>query len=355
MKILVVGPSWVGDMVMAQALFMALKEKHPDCQIDVLAPDWSRPILERMPEVSTALVLPFGHGVLRLKDRRQFGHRLRDRQYDRSIVLPNSLKSALIPYWAGIPVRTGWRGEMRYHLLNDLRVLNKKDYPLMIERFIALAFDKGIELPDILPFPKLTIKQESRNEALRKFSLQVNSRPVLALCPGAEFGESKKWPEAHYAKLAGARIDAGWQVWIFGSSNDVAVAESIKGSIGTEFVHDLTGRTSLAEAVDLLSVVQAVVTNDSGLMHIAAALGRPLVVAYGSTSPEFTPPLSNRVRMESLGLDCSPCFQRECPLQHGNCMKQLSVDRLDEALTDLMKEVDSNKGLGNSDHAYSDN
>ena len=157
MKVLIVGPSWVGDMVMAQTLFVALKSRDPDAQIDVLAPEWSRPILERMPQVRKALAMPVGHGSLQLGVRRQLGRQLKSEKYDQAIVLPNSWKSALIPFFAGIPKRTGWRGEMRYALLNDIRLLNKARYPLMIERFIALAKEPGKALPDPLPRPDLVV------------------------------------------------------------------------------------------------------------------------------------------------------------------------------------------------------
>ena len=218
MNILIVGPSWVGDMVMAQTLFQCLKQRHPQCEIDVLAPEWSRPILERMPEVRKALSFPLGHGALELATRRKIGKSLKG-QYDQAILLPNSLKSALVPFFAGIPKRTGWRGEFRYGLLNDVRKLDKERYPLMIERFMALAYEPGADLPKPYPRPDLQIDPQSRAGALAKFGLELD-RPVLALCPGAEFGESKRWPSEHYAKVAEQQIREGWQVWLFGSKND---------------------------------------------------------------------------------------------------------------------------------------
>ncbi|WP_122331001.1 lipopolysaccharide heptosyltransferase II, partial [Pseudomonas cannabina] len=272
MKILIVGPSWVGDMVMAQTLFQCLKQRHPECEIDVLAPEWSRPILERMPEVRAALSFPLGHGALELATRRRIGKSLAG-QYDQAILLPNSLKSALVPFFAGIPKRTGWRGEFRYGLLNDVRTLDKQRYPLMIERFMALAFDKGAELPRPYPKPDLRIDSATRDAALNKFGLTLD-RPVLALCPGAEFGESKRWPAEHYAQVAEARIREGWQVWLFGSKKDHPVGESIRQELIPglrEESVNLSGETSLAEAIDLLSCADAVVSNDSGLMHVAAA------------------------------------------------------------------------------------
>ena len=339
MNILIVGPSWVGDMVMAQTLFTCLKQRHPGCEIDVLAPEWSRPILERMPEVREALSFPVGHGVLDLETRRKIAMSLRGR-YDQAILLPNSLKSALVPFFAGIPKRTGWRGEMRYGLLNDMRKLDKARYPLMIERFMALAFEPGAELPKPYPNPSLRIDDASRNAALTRFGLTLD-RPVLALCPGAEFGESKRWPAEHFAQVAEQRIRDGWQVWLFGSKNDHPVGELILDELIPglrEEAVNLAGETSLAEAIDLLSCADAVVSNDSGLMHVAAALGRPLVAVYGSTSPAFTPPLSEQVEVVRLGLDCSPCFDRSCRFGHNNCMRELPSAQVIAALDRLLPQ-----------------
>lgn len=334
-RILVVGPSWVGDMVMAQALFAELRRRDPECRIDVLAPDWSRPLLERMPEVHQALSLPFGHGDLCLRERRQFGRALRG-HYDQAIVLPNTFKSALIPWWAGIARRTGWRGEMRYGLLNDLRVLDEARYRLMVQRFVALAHERHAPAPerDQLTPPRLTVDTSAADRARTDLGLPSN-RPVLGLCPGAEFGPSKRWPESYYAAAATERLEQGWQVWIFGSPSDREVAETIRTAVPERrrgLVHVLAGETTLAEAVDLLAGAEAVISNDSGLMHIAAALNRPLVAVYGSSSPDFTPPLHPDSEIVRLGLDCSPCFQRECPLVHHNCMQQLEPALVTAAL-----------------------
>jgi len=339
MNILIIGPSWVGDMVMAQTLFICLKHQHPSCNIDVLAPEWSRPILERMPEVRQALSFPVGHGVLDLATRRRVAQGLRG-QYQQAILLPNSLKSALVPFLAGIPKRTGWKGEMRYGLLNDLRKLDKARYPLMIERFMALAFEPDAALPQPYPHPQLRIETHSRDEALARFGLSLD-RPVLALCPGAEFGESKRWPAAHFAEVAERKIREGWQVWLFGSKNDHPVGQDIVQRLIPglrEEVVNLAGETSLAEAIDLLSCADAVVSNDSGLMHVSAALGRPLVAVYGSTSPAFTPPLSDRVETVRLGLECSPCFDRACRFGHNNCMRELLPEQVVEALERLVPQ-----------------
>ncbi len=339
MKYLIIGPSWVGDMVMAQSLFMLLKQQDLQAEIDVLAPAWSRPIVARMPEVSGMLDMPVGHGKVGLGERFRLGKGLRERSYDQAIVLPNSLKSALIPWWARIPRRTGWRGEMRYGLLNDLRVLDKAALPLMVQRFDALALPAGARLPEKLPDPRLKIDTANQAAALKRLGLGLD-RPVLALCPGAEFGEAKRWPENHYAALAQQRIAQGAQVWLFGSAKDHPVGEQIRGLLPAALRDqclNLAGQTSLADAVDLLALAEAVVSNDSGLMHVAAALARPLVVLYGSTSPGFTPPLADQVRILRLGLDCSPCFQRECPLGHLKCLRDLAPERANAALDELLR------------------
>lgn len=337
-KILVIGPAWVGDMVMAQTLFKIIKQKNPSAVINVLAPNWSRALLERMPEVNQALMLPFGHGELNLKKRWQLGVELRAQNYLQAIVLPNSWKSALIPFAARIPVRTGWMRELRYGLLNDIRYLDQEKLPLMIQRFIALGLPKNAELPVQLPKPSLQVKQASVITTLNKFNLSatnLEAKKILALCPGAEFGPAKRWPSNHYAKIAQAKLNEGWQIWLFGSPKDQPVAIEIQQAVNNACI-DLTGKTSLGEAVDLLSQASLVVSNDSGLMHIAAALERPLVVVYGSSSPRFTPPLNDKVKIISLELSCSPCFKRECPLGHLNCLNNLSPDLVLQAIHDLM-------------------
>lgn len=336
--LLVVGPAWVGDMVMAQTLFRILRQQRPEREIDVLAPAWSLPLLARMPEVRRGLVLDTAHGELGLRKRYQLGMELRRQRYGQAILLPNSLKSALVPFFAQIPVRTGWRGEMRFILLNDIRLLIKRRYPLMIQRFAALAFKPNADLPADLPRPRLQIDAAAAQSLSEEFGLA--GAPFLALCPGAEFGPAKRWPSAHFATLAQQWLDRGWRVALFGSANDKPVTAEIAGLLqaGAEQVVDLAGRTSLEQAVDLMSRAGGVVANDSGLMHIAAALERPLAVVYGSTSPGFTPPLSDTVTVHQLEVDCGPCFERECPLGHMKCLQQLAPQPVAAALHQLIEE-----------------
>ncbi|MDD5266027.1 MAG: lipopolysaccharide heptosyltransferase II [Methylococcales bacterium] len=320
-RILVVGPSWVGDMVMAQSLFITLKNARPDCQIDVLAPTWSLALLERMPEVAKAIAMPLSHGQLGLLDRIKQGRKLRFECYDHAILLPNSWKSALIPYFANIPVRTGYIGEFRWGLLNDARKLDKSLLTMTVQRFVALGLPDTAPLPPECPIPTLLINHEQQNAVVKKFNL-TPSEKILALCPGAEYGAAKRWPANYFAEVARHKIARGWQVWLFGSDKDKAAAEQIKSEVSGDCI-DFTGRTSLAEAVDLLSLVDTVVTNDSGLMHVAAALDKEIIALYGSSDPNFTPPLNAKAHVISLNLDCSPCFKRECPLGHTRCLTDI--------------------------------
>ncbi len=334
---LVVGPSWVGDMVMAQSLFILLRQNRPDEVIDVLAPSWSEPLLARMPEVRRAITMPVGHGQLQLRQRLALGKTLRAEGYARAILLPNSLKSALVPWFARIPQRIGWRGEWRYGLLNDVRRLDPQRYPLMVQRFAALAFPEGVLLPEPLPWPRLRVDAASTAALRQQHGLE---KPFVALCPGAEFGPAKRWPAAHYAAVAAAFMHRGLGVALFGSANDQPVARALLDALPDTLRQrcvDLTGRTRLADALDLLAAAQLVVSNDSGLMHAAAALERPLVVLYGSTSPGFTPPLARRVQILQLAVDCGPCFRRECPLQHLKCLRDLAPGQVLAAADHLLE------------------
>lgn len=305
-------------MVMAQSLFMALKENKPDCQIDVLAPTWSFSLLERMPEVNQAVEMPLGHGAFGLKARFELGKSLRKSKYDQAILLPNSWKSALIPFFAKIPLRTGFIGEVRWGLLNDARKLDKSRLTMTVQRFVALASEK--QALDY-PVPKLVIDKQKQKIVRDKFNLQISDK-ILALCPGAEYGPAKRWPAGYYAQIAKEKIQQGWQVWLFGSAKDVEVAEQINKA-SDYLCTDFSGKTSMAEAVDLMSLSNTVLSNDSGLMHVAAALDKKVIAIYGSSDPNFTPPLNENAKVISLNLQCSPCFKRDCPLGHTNCLNDI--------------------------------
>ena len=304
--ILVVAPSWIGDTIMMQPLLMRLHELHPDVAIHVLAPAWSAPLLARMPEVATTLENPFVHGAFDWAGRKALGCRLARADFQQAFVLPNSWKSALVPFFAKIPLRIGYTGEGRLVLLN--RRFPKSALPRLVDRYAALAgrFD------DPTPEPRLTSTSEQQRVARTALGLPVEGAPVI-FCPGAEYGPAKRWPVHHYADLARKIGADGTAIWIIGSQKDRDVGDAIAHqSEGTAL--NLCGRTSLEQAIDLIAGARAVVSNDSGLMHVAAALDRPLVALYGSSSPVYTPPLSRHATILSLGLDCSPCFKRECPL-----------------------------------------
>lgn len=320
-KILVIGPSWVGDMVMAQSLFMVLKNRDANCKIDVLAPQWSFPLLERMPEVLGAVAMPLNHGQFALSQRFQLGKNLKSAQYDQVIVLPNSWKSAVIPFFAKIPLRTGYLGEIRWGLLNDIRKLDKEILTMTVQRFVSLALESNQKQAPKYPIPKLKIDSDKQKVVCSKFQLNLSGK-TLALCPGAEYGEAKRWPALHYAEVANQKISEGWSVWLFGSDKDQAAAAQIN-QLTENQCQDFSGKTSLGEAVDLMSLVDVVVTNDSGLMHVAAALNKKLVAIYGSSDPRFTPPLNAEAKVETLNMDCSPCFKRDCPLGHTQCLTDI--------------------------------
>ncbi len=325
-KILILGPAWVGDMVLAQSLFKTLKTNHPDCVIDVAAPAWTLPLLERMPEVSGKIALPFKHKQLAFFERIKFGKTLKSQGYTQAIILTNSFKSALLPWAAGIKQRTSYLGEMRFGLINDIRPLDRTKLVKTVERFVNLGLKKEQSSPITTPIPKLTSNKENALLALEKLgSIQSNSK-ILGLCPGAEYGEAKRWPAEYYAEIANAVLDKGWQVWLFGSEKDIPVTTTINQQTQNRCL-DLGGKTSLGEAIDLMSLCDTVISNDSGLMHVAAALDKKLIAIYGSSDPKHTPPMHPDAVIEYLCLECSPCFKRECPLKNEaaklGCLKQI--------------------------------
>ncbi len=326
-KILIIGPSWIGDMVMAQSLFRHLKQQNESMMIDVVAPAWSEPLIARMPEVRRSIEMPYVHGQFKPIKRLQMGARLRSEKYDQAIVLPYTWKSALLPFGAKIPKRTGFVGEARWGLLNDARPLDKNKLPMMVQRYVSLGFDKNVFTDQGLPKPKLETSEKRQQAALLKLDLAVSTQPIVAFCPGAEYGPAKRWPAKHFASLALKLIAEGKTIWLLGSEKDSAIAREIN-ALSDNKCSDLTGRTSLEDVIDLLAVANLVVCNDSGLMHIAAAVGTPIVALYGSSDPAYTPPLSDNVQIASLKLDCSPCFKKECPLGHYDCLNKLLVDRI---------------------------
>ena len=339
-KYLIIGPSWVGDMVMSQSLYQRLNTLYPDVQIDVLAPAWCHPILERMPEVTHAIKMPIGHGELAFRERWNIAKKLKTHAYTHAIILPNSAKSALIPWFAGIANRTGWKGEMRYGLLTDLRPC-KTDFQYMVERYVALAHDKHTMCQAVTlsncSTPQLRIDKENQDTSLISFAIDKN-KALVGLCPGAEFGPAKRWPDEYYADVAQTLIDQGHQIALFGSHKDASVTARIVDNLSKyaqTYCFDLAGKTTLNDAVDLLAACHTVISNDSGLMHVAAAVNTKIIAIYGSSSPQYTPPLAKQIKIVDHFIECRPCFKRECPLGHLKCLKYLPVSQVLDAFDAL--------------------
>ncbi|MET0962075.1 MAG: lipopolysaccharide heptosyltransferase II [Noviherbaspirillum sp.] len=326
-RLLVISPNWIGDAVMAQPLLQLLRLQHPGSAIDVLAPGWVAPVWRAMAEVDTVIEAPFRHGALQLRERWRFARQLRRRGYSAAYVLPNTLKFALIPWLAGIPKRVGYRGEMRYGLLNVMHRNESSPKRPMVSFYAALAAAPVARapLPAALPRPALLASPAQQAYSLERAGLDA-ARPLLVFAPGAEFGSAKRWPTAHFAALANSVLAErpDMQIALLGSGKDRPVCEEIVALAPA--VHNLAGSTSLDQAIALIAASRAVVSNDSGLLHIASALNRAIVAIYGPTDPEHAPPFSDVAQSLWLHLECSPCRKRECPLGHHNCMRQLTAE-----------------------------
>jgi heptosyltransferase-2 len=332
-RTLVISPNWIGDAVMAQPLLQLLTKKNPARPIDVLAPPSVAPVWRAMAEVDTVLETPFRHGPLQLKERWKYAQVLRARGYADAYVLPNTLKYALIPWLAGIPRRVGYKGEMRYGLLN---VMHYDDVPPrpMVAFYAALA-----DAPGVFPRPVLRASDEQVAAVCTRLGI-VLDQPLVVFAPGAEFGGAKRWPTGHFAALASEirKADPRAQVALLGSPKDKPVCDEIVAAAGAERMFNLAGVTRLDEAVALIARAAAVVSNDSGLLHIASALNRPVIAIYGPTDPDHAPPFSDMARSLSLRLSCAPCRQRECPLGHHNCMNELKTAAVWQELRPMLSQ-----------------
>lgn len=337
-RLLVISPNWIGDAVMAQPLLQLLQQRYPGHVIDVLAPSWVAPVWRAMAEVDTVLEAPFRHGALQLRERWRYAQVLRQRGYQAAYVLPNTLKFALLPWLAGIRQRVGYKGESRYGLINVMHHDNLVQPRAMVPFYAALAMPPAAQAPAGLPRPALQVSAAQITAALRGLGLPEQQR-MIVFAPGAEFGNAKRWPTKHFAELARTILQdyPETQIVLLGSPKDVAVCEEIQALCPT--VHQLAGKTTLDQAVALIAGTAAMVSNDSGLLHIASALNRPLIAIYGPTDPAHAPPFSDVAHSLSLHLSCAPCKQRECPLGHHDCMQKLGSEQVWQALWPILRRA----------------
>lgn len=318
-KILIIAPNWVGDIIMSQTLFSMLRDKYQNnLVLDVFANDWTKNILERMPEINNIITNPFKHGEFSLIKRIKFAITLKQNQYDQVFILTNSFKSAIIPFFAQIKKRTGFVGELRYFLINDIYKLNKIKLPRLVDRFCYLINDKKY----IMKSPNLLINKYNQNFLIQKYNLDTQNLIIFA--PGAEYGPAKRWPTNKFAELADLLSIKGYFIIILGSYKDKKFANEIIQYSNNKNILDLTGITNLSDTVDIISLAKYTITNDSGLMHIASATLTKVLAIYGSSSPNYTPPLSNNSQIIKIAIECSPCFARTCKFNHYNCLNFIS-------------------------------
>ena len=329
-KSLIIAPQWIGDAVMTEPLLRRLQARGERLTVGALP--WVAPVYRAMPQVAEVIEFPFAHGGLQFKARRSIAKRLSG-QFDKAYVLPNSLKSALLPFLASISQRIGYLGEARVGLLTH-RLKNPKNKPPMVAFYSALSGESDLQGDR----PRLHIADADIAATLSQLGLQRGSYVVFA--PGAEFGPAKRWPATHFAELA-AKLNL--PVVLLGSGKEAALCDQIAGPVNAAQPGkclNLAGKTSLPQALCLIAASRSTVSNDSGLMHVAAALGVPQVAIFGSSSPLHTPPLSDKASVLWLKndpayqppLDCAPCFERECPLGHTRCLNDISAERVLQAL-----------------------
>ena len=341
--ILIIAPNWIGDAVMTQPLLAALKSQYPASTIDVLASTWVAPIYRACSEVNDVIEANFQHKQLQWSLRKQLANDLRLRGYQACFILQNSLKSALIPWMANIPFRIGYRGELRFGLINiALNNPSKINRPPMVEHYLALSqllSDEETLAAKTLT-PKLNVSSSAKQSIDKKLSdANIDSKSVFVFCPGAEYGPTKRWPASHFAELAThlAQELPNANIILLGSKSDHQLAEEIlQQSQDSVKIHNWCGNTSLDEAIVLIGLAKVVVSNDSGLMHIAAALKTPQIAIFGSSDPAHTPPLSENAKVIWLNLPCSPCHKKECPLGHLKCLNDILPQQVLATLNTLL-------------------
>lgn len=330
-KVLVTGPSWIGDMVMAQSLFKYLqKTSEKELIIDVLAPAWTLPVVNRMPEVRKGIKFDSRHGKLDLKLRYSIGKGLKQQQYDEAIIIPRTLKAVLPSWFAGIKKITGYQSN--FGLVNNIKSYRKSRKELFVKRYLSLALDNAYQLNQSeIPVPELIVDELKKKELLETYSLKIKNYVVFA--PGAEFGPSKQWPMDNFAALAELLEGKGLQVIILGSDKEREHAESIMQISSSNDILNLCGKTTLENVIDIMSGSTGVVANDSGLMHLAYASGAKVYALYGSSSPEYTPPLSTTAHIFQHKLSCQPCFERTCRYDHYQCLTGINAEQVADKIS----------------------
>lgn len=349
--ILIIAPNWIGDAVMTQPLLASIKALYPDSPIDILASTWVAPIYRACSEVSEVIEAPFERKQLQWGLRKQIAKQVESKKYQACFVLPNSFKSALIPWLANIPLRIGYRGEMRFGLINVvLDNPSKVNRPPMLKHYLALSkLLNDEEVMERQPSvsnemtPRLNVSKNAKQSVERKLqsaniNLSGSSSAIYVMCPGAEYGPSKRWPTEHFASLATQLVsnNPNNHIILLGSQSDqILGAEIVSLAKQSSHIHDWCGNTSLDEAIALIGMSKAVISNDSGLMHVAAALSIPQVAIFGSSDPAHTPPLSEKAKVIWLDLPCSPCHKKECPLGHLKCLKDILPEQVLTTLNTL--------------------
>ena len=324
-RVLVTAPAWIGDMVMAQSLFISLRQQYPGSAIDVLAPSWTLPVVERMQQVRRGIPFPVRHGRLDLILRYRIGKGLRAERYDEAIIMPRSFKSALPSFFATIPKRTGHQSHLG--LINNVRPYRRDRDELFVRRHLSLLLDDAyvIDAADI-PRPVLRIEHDAQAALLKRFRLEKGRYVVFA--PGAEFGPAKQWPLEHFSALADSLAAQGLSVVVMGSAKEIELGGRISELVESARVDNLCGKTQLSDVIDLMNAAHTVVSNDSGLMHLGYAAGVRVIAIYGSSSPGYTPPLSDNAVVLQQSLDCQPCFQRTCRFGHYDCLHRISAEQV---------------------------
>jgi heptosyltransferase II len=331
--ILIVPYLWIGDFVRCHSVVKVLRQRFPDRPVDMLSSTLCAPLTDYMPGLRQAVVVDLPRNRLALGQQRELAARLKHESYGTALIMPRTWKAALAPFFAGIPERTGFVGEARYFLLNDLRSSEKK-LPRMVDRCGALALPQGAEIPGDWPLPELKVPREEIEAWRRKRGLDADNRPVVALAPGA-VGPSKRWPKDSYAAVARKLMAEGFAVWILGGPGEKDLATQIAGDTQAR---DLTG-TDLRDAILALAGAVAAISNDSGLLHVAAALGTPSIGIFGPTSPWHWAPLNPlAATIETANaLPCRPCHKPVCRLGHHHCMTEIAPEQVLAAVQASLK------------------